>query len=108
MAQAQLPKALQDFITSIQWSYAKTMPTWPHEYIVRDRVDKDLFVQIVKFIRLQGYNGKFYQISIRYFDFDGMTYWTMGAPIEETQIINRCRKEDTYEIRLIENRLPER
>ena len=30
-----------------------------------------------------------------------------GAPVEETTIINRCKKEDTYEVRLAEGRLPE-
>jgi len=35
-----------------------------------------------------------------------LTYWTMGAPVEETIIINRCRKEETYEVRLAEGMLP--
>jgi len=35
-----------------------------------------------------------------------MVYWTMGAPIGETTIINRCRKEDTYESRRLTGRLP--
>jgi len=35
-----------------------------------------------------------------------MAYWTMGAPIEVTIIINLCRKEDTYEERLKESGLP--
>ena len=37
----------------------------------------------------------------------GLTYWTMGAPVEETTIINRCQKENTYEVRFKEGRLPE-
>ena len=36
-----------------------------------------------------------------------MVYWTMGAPLAETIIINRCRKEDTYEERLRRGTLPE-
>mgnify|MGYP006910661458 CR=1 FL=1 len=83
------------------------MPQWPHEYIVRDQVDQDLFVQFVKHIRQHGYHGYFYKREITYYDHDGMTYWTMGAPIEETIIINRCCKEDTYEMRLKEGRLPQ-
>jgi hypothetical protein len=35
-----------------------------------------------------------------------MTYWTMGYSIEITTIINRCRKEDTFEVRKREGRLP--
>ena len=34
-------------------------------------------------------------------------YWTMGAPLEETTIINRCRKEDSFESRSMNGTLPE-
>jgi len=34
-------------------------------------------------------------------------YWTMGAPLEETTIINRCRKEDSFESRSKNGTLPE-
>lgn len=95
-----LPDSLNVFVRSVSWSFAKTMPLWPHEYIVRKNVDEGLFVQLVKYIRAYGYAGIFYNTPITYFDQDGMTYWTMGAPIEETVIINRCRKEDTYSERL--------
>jgi hypothetical protein len=44
---------------------------------------------------------------ITYFDEDGRVYWTMGAPIEETTIVNRCTKEQTYEYRLKNGTLPE-
>ena len=108
MENSALSNELKNFIQSVQWTYAKTMPEWPHEYIVRDRVDEDRFVKLVKHIREYGYEGKFYTMNITYFDYDGMTYWTMGATIEETIIINRCRKEETYEARLKEGRLPEK
>jgi hypothetical protein len=36
----------------------------------------------------------------------GLVYWTMGAPLEETIIVNRCRREDTYENRLLKGTLP--
>jgi len=48
----------------------------------------------------------FYKKKITYFDEDGLVYWTMGAPIEETTIINRCTKENTYEYRLKMGTLP--
>ena len=103
----RLPTELREFIGQETWTYAKTMPEWPHEYIVRERVDEGLFVQLVKHIRAHGYEGTFYSRKITYFDEDGLTYWTMGAPVEETIIINRCKKEDTYEVRLAEGRLPD-
>ncbi len=106
ISETALSTELKDFIQSVQWTYAKTMPEWPHEYIVRERVDEALFVRLVKHIREYGYEGKFYNKNITYFDYDGMTYWSMGAPIAETIIVNRCKKEDTYEVRLKQGRLP--
>ena len=100
------PEELRKFVSEVKWTYAKTMPKWPHEYIVRERVDEDLFVRLVRHIRANGYEGKFYRMSLTYFDEGGMVYWTMGAPLEETTIINRCRKEDTYESRLLKGTLP--
>jgi len=82
------------------------MPDWPHAYIVRDKVDNRFFVELVTHIRTNGYKGKFYQKDIIYFDNDGLVYWTMGAPIEETTVINRCKKENSFEYRLINNLLP--
>lgn len=103
----ELPNPLREFIGSVRWTFAKTMPDWPHEYIVRGRVDENLFVQLVVHIRANGYVGKFYRKRMTYFDEGGMTYWTMGSPIEETTIINRCNKDDSYESRLLNRTLPE-
>jgi hypothetical protein len=103
----ELPDALREFIDSSQWTFAKTMPEWPHEYIVRGQVDENLFVQLVRHIRANGYEGKFYRKSITYYDDGGLVYWTMGAPLEETIIVNRCRRENSYEYRLQKGTLPE-
>ncbi len=45
--------------------------------------------------------------TFTYYDHGGMVYWTMGAPIGETTIINRCRKEDSYESCRLKGTLPE-
>jgi len=100
------PDEIKAFIHACQWTYAKTMPKWPHEYIVRDRVDENLFVGMVKHIRKHGYEGRFYNRKITYFDEDGLVYWTMGEPLDQTKIINRCKKENTYEARLKKGTLP--
>ena len=101
------PPEIREFVESESWTFAKTMPEWPHEYLVRDRVDEGLFVQLVEHIRAEGYEGNFYRRKITYYDEDGLPYWTMGAPVEETTIINRCKKENTYEARLANGTLPE-
>jgi hypothetical protein len=82
-----------------QWTYAKTMPEWPHEYLVRGRVDGARFETLVTHIRSHGYEGHFYSKSITYCEESGFLYWTMGAPLAETTIINRCKKEDSFEYR---------
>jgi len=100
------PDALREFVDSSQWTFAKTMPEWPHEYIVRAKVDESLFEQLVHHIRANGYEGIFYRKSITYYDDSGLVYWTMGAPLQETTVINRCKKENSYEYRLIKGTLP--
>jgi hypothetical protein len=102
----QLPQALREFIDSSQWTFAKTMPLWPHEYLVRDRVDRALFEVLVRHIRQHGIEQHFYQRVLTYFAEDGLLYWTMGEPIEETTIINRCKEEESYENRLRNGTLP--
>jgi hypothetical protein len=100
------PEDLRSFVDRERWTYAKTMPEWPHEYLVRERVDPDLFEATVKHIRANGYEGRFYQKKITYYEEAGLVYWTMGAPLEETVIINRCRKGDTFESRSENGTLP--
>ena len=104
---SRFPKELKDFIDSCEWTFAKTMPKWPHHYIVRKRVDEALFVKVVEHIRREGYEGRFYNRPITYFEEDGLIYWTMGDPIETTVIVNRARKENSYEERLRKGTLPE-
>ena len=53
-----MPIALQNFIDNSKWTFAKTMTQWPHEYIVRERVDEVLFVLLVCHIRANGYQGE--------------------------------------------------
>jgi len=93
------PPQLEAFIEEQQWTFAKTMPEWPHEYIVRGRVDEELFERLVVHIRTSGDVGHFYEKPLIYYEEAGQVYWTMGAPLADTTIVNRCRAEDTYERR---------
>ena len=104
----RFPPSIKAFVDGEAWTFAKTYAdTWPHEYLVRQRVDEALFVQLVRYIRAHGYEGRFYHKPITYFDEDGLVYWTMGAPVEETIIVNRCTVEQTYAYRLEHGTLPE-
>ncbi len=98
----QLPVPLKKFVEESAWIFAKTYATtWPHEYIVEERVDKKLFKALARHIDAHGYDSKFYDMEQTYFDFDGRTYWHMG------NIINRCPEADTYHRRQMDGRLPE-
>ena len=97
---------LRAFVNEARWTFAKTMPEWPHEYIVRERVDEQLFVDLVDHVRAHGCSGRFYAKVLVYYEEAGFVYWTMGAPLAETIIVNRCRTEDTYESRLAAGTLP--
>jgi hypothetical protein len=100
------PENLRDFVREAKWTFAKTMPEWPHEYIVRERVDQKLFQQLAHQIRANGHEERFYQEKYIYFEEAGMLYWTMDVLISETTIVNRCRKEHSYECRLKNGTLP--
>ncbi len=92
---------LTDFIANQEWTFAKTYAeTWPHEYIVQEKVDNKLFINLANHIDKFGYIDKFYQKTVIYFDYNGYTYWHME------NIINRCVERDTYHRREIDGRLP--
>ena len=102
------PADVKRFLDSVEWVFAKTYAaTWPHHYIVKERVDAGLFERAVVHIRGNGHPGRFYHRSIIYFEDGGMVYWTMVPPkndpkwypVEEETIINRCPVESTYEYR---------
>ena len=65
------PDELRRFLTSAHWTYARKMPKWPHEYVVRGRVDPQRFEQVVQHIRANGYEGRFYDRRLTYFDDGG-------------------------------------
>ena len=102
------PDDLRRFVDTERCTYARTMAEWPHEYLVRERVDASLFERTVEHIRRHGYQGRFFRKPITYYEDAGLVYWTMGAPLAETIIINRCRKEDTFESRSRNGTLPAR
>ncbi|MBK8467562.1 MAG: hypothetical protein IPL32_17235 [Chloracidobacterium sp.] len=106
--QRDLPISIQQFIGSEQWTFAKTMPEWPHEYLVRNRVDENLFMRFARHIWDHGYQGRFYDMRLTYYAYDGRVYWTMGEPDDKTMILNRCMKDDTYESRKRNGTLPVR
>ena len=87
------------YVASVRWQCAHTMPQWPHEYTLR-RWRQELaeeFDALVTLIRAEGVAKPWPKAAAvpryhhRYLEIDGWQYWTMGEPVEETTLINRCR-----------------
>ena len=98
----ELSEKLKIFIKEQDWIFAKTYAeTWPHEYIVQERVDNEQFLELANHIDQFGYEDYFYKMKQIYFEYNGFTYWHME------NIINRCEEKDTYHHRKKEGRLPE-
>ena len=87
------------YIAGVRWQFAKTMPQWPHEYTVRQwRPDLEpAFLAFAALIRSDGMVRPWPRDAATpryrhlYLDVDGSEYWTMGAPIPQTTVINRAR-----------------
>ena len=84
---------LREMIARCHWTFAKTMPFAPHEYIVRDKcpLTDEEFVYFVEMQRKYGIKERWGKYNNPYLYIDDYKYWTMGAPIEETTVINRAK-----------------
>ncbi len=84
---------LRSLIARCEWTFAKTMPFAPHEYIVKEKcpLTTDEFEYFVNMQREHGVKERWGKYNNPYLYIDDYKYWTMGAPIEETTVINRAK-----------------
>jgi hypothetical protein len=94
-----LPADLRTFVEEERRTLAGTMPEWPHEHIDRDQVDEEHCERLVVQMCAYGQPGRFYGRVMTSYGSAGFVYRTVGAPLHETTIVNRCRSEDTAERR---------
>lgn len=82
---------IAELLEKEKWTWAKTMPSIPHEYIVRDNclMGEENFLMIVHVQRELGAPEKWGYNTLPYLYIDGYKYWTMGDTSEKTTIINR-------------------
>ncbi len=87
-----IPYKCQQFINKEVWIYAKTMPQSPHFYVLRTPENDEAFATFAEFIQQKGFPARFGENGQEYvyLEDDGYLYWTMGNPVPETTIINRC------------------
>jgi len=89
-----------NFASHVQWTFAKSIPNWPHFYVVKKELaDPDAYSAARAFIQYHGYDGHFFDLVVRYFDLAGWTYWSspLANPFKEQYMINRCRTEYTWD-----------
>lgn len=84
---------LRSMIARCEWTFAKSMPFAPHEYIVRNKcpLTDDEFVYFVEMQRQFGKKERWGKYNNSYLYIDGYKYWTMGAPMDDTMVINRAK-----------------
>jgi hypothetical protein len=92
------PEEITAFIEAHNWRFARTMPHIPHSYLVKAQCRSAAeFEAFVMHIRQHGYQQKFGRSYYTYLDWpvDGVIhqFWTMGAPLGDTIVINRAVKE---------------
>lgn len=86
------------YIAEARWAIANTMPQWPHEYTIRQwrRDLEPRFFDFVDLVRHKGVIKPWPPDALEplyrhtYLEVDGWEYWTMGAPIHDTVVINRA------------------
>lgn len=83
---------MEAFVAGNKWTFAKTMPRTPHEYLLawNARVRTD-FYRFVMTIRRYGYDETYKTMLMRYYDLGEWKYWTMGEFLETTWVLNRAR-----------------
>jgi hypothetical protein len=84
-------KAIANVLLTQQWINARTMPQNPHDYCLREKwTSKVPFDDVVSYIRQNGFEQIFDGRPYTYLYVDGCQYWTMGASVSDTILINRA------------------
>ena len=91
LSNIEFVSASQSFI----WTFAKTMPQCPHEYIVRGKTaDDTTYFAMFRTIEAHGVWDKWSDTPRQYLHpGDGYYYWKMTDDMCESIIINRAKEE---------------
>lgn len=81
-----------------EWKFAKTFKyKAPHWYTLREKWNDDpLFDTIVQAVRDNAKTEYFWRKPFEVLTFEGWKYWSMGAPIDETILINKAFDSGQY------------
>ena len=91
-----------EFTKQVRWQYAKTYPTAPHEYtcLAWKPEIKQQMVDFARIIQEAGEVEIFAKREYKVLKIDGMKYWTMDFPLENTDLINRTYVDEDLRSRM--------
>lgn len=87
----------REIIGRFHWRFAKSMPTVPHYYTVKNQKsqrDSEDYEKLYQYIYENHYIKYFYGKPYKYVDIDGYSYWIMTDDIRASIIINRAKKKE--------------
>ena len=87
-----------ELLNNSSYTFARTAKKRnPHWYtLIKDWEDKEEFLEVVQFIRDNGVDEFFWKIKYICYHHKGWKYWTMGAPLDETILINKTYVSESY------------
>jgi hypothetical protein len=83
------------YINSMQWKFAKSMPQWPHWYVIREDGSAREFDFVARLIKQFGYTDKWGNRSDSYLVIGEFKYWAIdnvlnrATPISNTEMKKR-------------------
>jgi hypothetical protein len=80
---------MRRWVATRNWQFARTMSYNPHEYTLARWGDRTMFERVVLHIREYGYQNIYGRTEYTQLDCGKYFYWTMGASLEATILINR-------------------
>jgi len=90
----------QEFVGRVEWVFAKSIPNWPHFHVVEEELDDpEAYAAARAFIRDHGYDGRFFDLDVRYYDLEEWTYWSspLDKRYEEQYMIYQVAREGENE-----------
>lgn len=86
---------IENFLSKeAKFTFAKTMANIPHSWIMRNRFSDSKFLEVMNFIKDNGYVDKFYKKEYTYYDIGKYKYWVMTDKKgydDPTAVINRAK-----------------
>jgi hypothetical protein len=83
-------RCIEEFADRCTWTFAKTMPEIPHEYVVRDRLsesDTAAFDAMNGYIAEHGYTATFGTRSYTYLNSGRYKYWIIDNILNREKLV---------------------